>query len=63
VESYQAKQLAQRVALAAVGLPLSANEIVVAYPPSDSPRPAGAMLAPASRSHAATPVPHTRRDG
>jgi CheY-like chemotaxis protein len=39
-DSYHAKQLAQHVAMAALGLPLSANEIVVTDSRHETPRPA-----------------------
>ena len=40
-ESYHAKQLAQHVVMAAVGLPLSANEIVVSDFRRKTPSPEG----------------------
>ncbi len=60
-ESYHAKQLAQHVAMAALGLPLSANQIVVAGIESESPRVGGEDAPPEPVPHTAEPVRHTGR--
>lgn len=44
-DSYHAKQLAQHVAMAALGLPLSANKIVVTDRRREAPGPGGGAAA------------------
>lgn len=60
-DSYHVKQIAQHLAMAALGLPLSANEIVVSDFRRETPATEEKLPTAEPEPHTTVPTPHTTR--